>query len=337
MTTTYTLRIDGNDSPVNCRPDQSVLDACLAAGVAFPYNCRSGECGECVAHLHGGDTLELPGADPAVFNDTHRYGGQILACLSYPRSDLSLSVQLRADSGPPIQEFDAVVWKVSRLRPAIIELVVRTDLPIDYCAGQYFEWVLPGIAPDRSFSVANRPGSKQLEFHVRIYDQGRVSQYLARNEVMAGDTLSLRGPFGSFRLTDDDYRPAILVAGGTGLAPIKAILDEAFAHGCKRPLRFFYGARREADLYHVDTMTAWAREHPNFEFVPALSDETADSTWSGERGMATDILARHVPDAFGAEAFLCGPPPMIDAAIGLLERLGVDATDIHFDKFTSAK
>ena len=336
MATTYTLKIDGSEPPIACRSDQSVLDACLAVGVAFPYNCRSGECGECVARLHDGHTLELPGADPAVFNDSHRDDGQILACLSYPRSDLSLSVQLGTESGPPIREFDAVVWKLSRLRPAIVELVAKTDAPIDFRAGQYFEWVLPGIAPDRSFSAACRPGSTLLEFHVRLYEQGRVSQYLARKQILEGDILTLRGPYGSFRLTDDEYRPAIIIAGGTGLAPIKAILDEAFAHGCNRQLRFFYGARRETDLYHVETMTAWAREHPNFEFVPALSDEPADSPWNGERGMVTDVLARHVPDAFGAEAFLCGPPPMIDAAIWLLERLGVDASDIHFDKFTPA-
>jgi len=336
MSSTYSLAIEGASHSVTGRSDQSVLDACLAAGIAFPYNCRSGECGECLAHLHHGHVLELPGADPAVFDDTHSAQGLILACLSYPRSDLALSVKLRSESGPPIQEFDAIVTSITRLKPAIVELVATTDAPIDFRAGQYFEWILPGIAPDRSFSAANRPGSTRLEFHVRLYDKGLVSQYLARKQILEGDLLTLRGPYGSFRLTDDDYRPAILVAGGTGLAPIKAILDEAFTRGCRRPLRFFYGARRESDLYHIDTMRQWARSYPNFEFVPALSDEPADSGWPGERGLVTDVLARHLPDAFGAEAFLCGPPPMIDAAVAVLARLGVDASDIHFDKFTPA-
>ena len=333
--TAYALHVVQSDARIEGRSDQSVLDACLGAGVAFPYNCRSGECGECLAELRSGKVRELPGADPAIFNDTHRARGLILACLSYPCSDLSLSAQLRAESGPPIREFDTVVEKVRRHGSAIIEVVVRTDSLVDYRAGQYFDWVLPGISPDRSFSAANRPGSTRLEFHVRIYEQGRVSRHLAR-ELMEGDILTLRGPFGAFQLSAEQHRPALLIAGGTGFAPIKAMLDEAFAHGSRRPLRFFYGTRRAADLYHLDTMSAWSRKHANFSFIPALSDEPAESTWTGERGLVTELILRRVTDGLGAEAYLCGPPPMIDAAVALLHRLGVEPSDIHYDKFTPA-
>jgi naphthalene 1,2-dioxygenase ferredoxin reductase component len=331
--TVFALQILDGDR-VSGSADQSVLDACLDAGVAFPYNCRSGECGECLARLVSGDVRELPGADPAVFDDQKRRQGFILACLSYPRSDLELAVQLRADSGPPIREFDTIVTSVRRHSPSIVEIVVRADPPIDYRAGQYFDWVLPGIAPHRSFSAANRPGTSRIEFHVRVYPGGRVSQRVARGELMAGDVLTLHGPFGSAGLSADEYRPAILVAGGTGLAPIKSVLDEAFARGSSRSLQFFYGTRRREDLYHLETMTAWASKHPNFSFVPVLSDEPKASDWTGERGMVTEAVARDVTDAFGAEAFLCGPPPMIDAAIPLLRKLGVDNADIHYDKFT---
>ena len=332
--TSFALHLAGSDVCVQGRHDQSVLDACLAAGVAFPYNCRSGECGECLATVCAGNVHELAGADPAVFNDTHRRQKMMLACLSYPRSDVTLSVHLREAGGPPIREFDAIVQSVRRHGPTIVEVVVRTQAPVEYRAAQYFDWVLPGIAPDRSFSAANRPGSTRLEFHVRIYPHGKVSEYLARNEIMAGDILTLRGPFGSVELVHDDFRPAILVAGGTGLAPIKAVLDAAFADGSRRPLQFFYGTRRQEDLYHVDTMMAWARAHPNFTFVPVLSDEPAQSGWTGERGLVTEALTRNVSDAFGAVAFMCGPPAMIDAAIPVLRKLGIDRDDIHYDKFT---
>ncbi|MGH3578419.1 MAG: 2Fe-2S iron-sulfur cluster-binding protein [Mycobacterium sp.] len=331
--TRFALNILEAERSIECRADQSVLDACLAAGLPFPYNCRSGECGKCVARLIEGEVHHLPGADPAVFNETHRAQGLLLTCLGYPRSDLTLSVAMRAESGPAIREFNTVVQEVRRHGPAVAEVVVRADAPVDYHAGQYFEWVLPGIAPNRCYSAANRAGTPRLEFHVRIYEGGRISGLVSSGRLMAGDILTLRGPFGTFRLSEDDQRPAILVAGGTGLAPIKALLEDAFARRCPRSLRFFYGTRRAADLYHTDTMAAWARQHRNFSFIPALSDEPLASSWTGLRSLVTDAIARQPTDAFGAEAYLCGPPPMIDAAIGLLERLGVDRTDIRYDKF----
>jgi NAD(P)H-flavin reductase/ferredoxin len=318
------------------RPDQSLLDACLAAGLPMPYNCRSGECGECVARLVRGQVQELPGADPAVFTDAHRARGQVLACLCYPRGDVALSVALRDAVDPAIRETDTVIERVTRVTPTIVEVVARSAAPIAYRAGQYFEWVMPDVAPDRCFSAASRPDTTRLEFHVRLYPGGRVGDTLATGALAAGDILTLRGPFGSFRLSDDDERPAILVAGGTGLAPIKAMLEDAFARASRRPIRFFYGARTATELYHTETFAAWAGTQADFAFVPVLSAEPAGSPWTGVRGLVTDAVAAALSDAFGAEAYLCGPPPMIDAAEALLIRLGVDPADIHADRFTPA-
>jgi NAD(P)H-flavin reductase len=192
------------------------------------------------------------------------------------------------------------------------------------------------VTPDRCFSAASRPGTTRLEFHVRHYRGGRVGEALATGALAAGDILALRGPFGGFRLSDDDGRPAILIAGGTGLAPIKAMLDDAFARGSRRKMRFFYGARDAAELYHAATFAAWAREQADFAFVPVLSAEPTDSPWSGARGLVTEAVATALSDAFGAEAYLCGPPPMIDAAAALLTRRGIDPADIHADRFVPA-
>jgi NAD(P)H-flavin reductase/ferredoxin len=318
------------------RPDQSLLDACLAAGLPMPYNCRSGECGECRARLVRGRVHELPGADPAVFNDAHRARGEILACLCYPRGPVALSVTLRDQADPAIATRDAVVERVTRVTPTIFEVVARSESAIDYRAGQYFEFLLPGVTPDRCFSAASRPGTTRLEFHVRHYRGGRVGEALASGALAAGDILGLRGPFGGFHLSDDDERPAILIAGGTGLAPIKAMLDDAFACGRRRKMRFFYGAREAAELYHEPTFAAWARDHADFGFVPVLSAEPPQSSWSGARGLVTDSVAAALSDAFGAEAYLCGPPPMIDAAAALLTSRGIDPADIHADRFVPA-
>ena len=332
--TTYAITVVEAGRSITGRPEQSILDACLDAGIALGYNCRSGECGECLAERVSGEIHELPGADPAIFGDAQRARGLMLSCMCYPRSDLVLSSQLQAETRAAIHEFDTVVRQVKRYGAAIVEIAVDANVTVDYTAGQYFEWVIPGIAPNRSYSAANRPGTNRLEFQVRLYDDGKVSRRLMLAEIAPGDILTLKGPYGTFGLTQQHERPAILVAGSTGFAPMCAILDEAAATGCPRSFRFFYGTRRSGDLYRLDKVEAWRQRGVKVEFIPVLSDEAADSDWKGERGLVTDAIARSFHDGFGVEAYLCGPPPMIDAAIALLERTGIDRSDIHYDKFT---
>jgi NAD(P)H-flavin reductase len=331
---THTITILEADRRIEGRENISVLDACLNEGVAVRYNCRSGECGECMARLVSGQVKELPGADPAIFTDEHRRDGMILACLCYPESDLEISVEMSDESAPQIREFDAVVSKVHKPVPSIAEITVRTEQPVEYVAGQYFEWILPGIEANRSYSAAGRPGGTEITFHVRLYPDGQVSKRIIRGEIAQGDILTMKGPYGAFRWTDGEERLTLMIAGGTGMAPIKALLEEAFAKGTRRRIIYAYGTRRSEDLYQTEIMAEWMARFPNFTFIPALSDEPADSSWQGARGLVTEVLKREVRDAFGAEAYLCGPPPMIDAAIPILEQLGVDRSDIHYDKFT---
>lgn len=336
--TTYAIIVVEAGCTIAGRPDQSILDACLDAGIAMGYNCRSGECGECLSERISGEIYELPGADPAIFNDEQRARGLMLTCMCYPRSDLVVSSTLHSEARAAIREFDTVVTEVKRHGAAIVEVMVETDamaeVALNFAAGQYFEWVIPGIAPNRSYSAANRPGSNRLEFHVRLYHQGQVSQRLGRAEIARGDILTLKGPYGTFGLTPHHERPAILVAGGTGFAPMCAVLDEAAEKCLPRSFRFFYGTRRADDLYRLDKVEDWRRRGVKVEFIPVLSDEPADSGWKGERGLVTETIKRRFHDGFGAEAYLCGPPPMIDAAIALLEGVGIDRCDMHFDKFT---
>lgn len=314
-----------------------MLDACIAAGLAMPYNCRSGECGECIAVLKDGSIEEMPGADPAVFTDADRRRGRILTCMCFPRSDLSLEIALRDGiQAPKVQRVHAMVEEIRWHGPRIAEVAITTPGVLDYRPGQYFEWVLPGIAPNRCFSAANRPGRDVIRFHVRIYPDGQVGAFIAE-QMHEGAILELIGPYGHFGFTGNDHRPAICIAGGTGMAPIHAVLDAAFARGDGRDIQYFYGARNRDDLYCVDSMTAWAAAHPGFSFIPVLSEEPGGTDWTGERGLVTDILQAAVPDAFGAEAFLCGPPAMIDAALEILIAGGLAEEDAYFDKFTPIK
>jgi NAD(P)H-flavin reductase len=186
------------------------------------------------------------------------------------------------------------------------------------------------------YSAANRPGSDRIDFFIRLYPDGKASQYI-KNTLMIGQAITINGPFGNFSFSDAQWRPSICVAGGTGMAPLHAVLEEAASRHDPRPIHFFFGARTQDELYCLDTIARWKKELPSFTFIPVLSDEPTDSNWTGERGMVTDVMAHHIPDVFGLEAYLCGPPGMIDAASDYLQQAGLTTADIHADRFVQTK
>jgi len=329
----YQIKVSETDISTMAADGVSVLDACLEGGVALEYNCRSGECGECIATLVSGTVKELPGADPAIFNDGHRAEGKILACMCYPQSDLVLSTRLAAKPQAAIGHHHVQVTQVIPHGPSIYEVRMQSDLPIEYQAGQYFEWVVPGVASNRSYSVANRPGGCELVFHVKAYPQGEVSQYLKNGNLRPGDFFELVGPYGSFGLGSQSEAPAVMVAGGTGLAPLCALLEEEFASSRKRQIRLFFGARSSCELYWLDRLEQWALEHPRFRYFPVIADPDSSPGWTGEHGLVTDLIERKLTDAMGYEAYLCGPPAMIDAAADVLFSKGLDESDLHADRF----
>ena len=334
---TFPVAIEPSSHELACRGDQTLLDCCIQAGIPAPYNCRSGECGECAAKLLAGEVYEMPGADPAVFSDRDRAAGKVLLCMCFPRTAVALEVPL--DSGKPVIKpaiINTIVERIERVTPTIFHARVETPGPVEYRAGQCFEWVVPGIRPNRVYSAANRPGAGAIDFHVRVYPGGQMGAYVA-SALSVGQRLELLGPFGQFGLSSSDWRPAICVAGGTGLAPILAMLEEAFARGDHRPIHFYYGARCREELYEVDTLQRWAGEIGTFQFTPVLSDEPAGSDWAGARGLVSEIVAAELQDAFGLEAYVCGPAAMIDATVTVLEAAGLSQNDIHADRFVQAR
>lgn len=322
---------------VACPAGKNILEACLEAGVPMPYNCRSGECAECRAVLLDGTVEESPGADPAVFTQADRDKGRILTCLCSPASDISLDIVLRdGRAAPRIERVNALVDRVEQVSSSVVQVELETPWEIAYRAGQYFEWGIPGIAPNRSFSAANRPGAERILFDIRLYPGGKVSDYV-KEVLSAGQTMELIGPFGHFGFSGNAHRPAICIAGGTGLAPIKAMIEDEIARGSSRPIRLFYGARRAEDLYDIRLLDDWAKAHPDFSYQIALSDEPAGSAWTGARGPVTALVEDQLFDVFGVEAYLCGPPPMIDAALPVLDMLGLMPDDIFADRFSPAR
>jgi propane monooxygenase reductase subunit len=179
------------------------------------------------------------------------------------------------------------------------------------------------------------PGDGELEFMIKVYEGGKFSSLLSSGDLQPGHELEVTGPYGVFTLRAKSDRPLLFIGGGAGMAPILALLRALAEEGNPRPAVYYYGARGPRDLFHTEELTALEERLPNFRFVPALSDCGEEEAWSGERGLITDVVARCEPELSEVDAYLCGPPPMVDAAIGLLVQKGVPQSRVYYDKFTT--
>jgi propane monooxygenase reductase subunit len=214
----------------------------------------------------------------------------------------------------------------------VLKLVDPPEM--NFIPGQYAELYIPGTEVHRAYSMANTPASdERAEFIIKVYPGGRFSGLLD-GELKVGDKMKMRVPYGVFSLREKSDGDIIFVGGGSGMAPIWSILNHMAEKGIERKATYYYGARTEKDLFYLEEAKELAERLPaEFRFVPALSEP--DDDWDGETGLITDVVTRLEGDLSGTEAYLAGPPPMIDAAIPVLMRLGVDEKDIFYDKFTS--
>ena len=237
-------------------------------------------------------------------------------------------------SGLPIKEVVAEVVAdnpvTHDMRHLVLKLVDTDDFK--FFPGQYVDIAVPGTNEVRSFSMANTSAreSGQLEFIIKIYPDGLFSHFLD-TKVQVGDRLNLTGPFGVFTLRDAPDTDLIFVGGGAGMAPILCLLRSMAERGIDRKAVYYYGARRRGDLCFEDELRALEQALPNFRYVPALSEDE----WDGDTGMITDVVAAREGELGRAHAYVCGPPPMVEAAVPLLTRLGVPEKHVYWDKFTT--
>lgn len=327
--TSGTFQVAVNDRMIDVSPKETILQAALRQGIDFPYSCRVGGCATCKCKLEGGKVRELTEAT-YILSDQELDDGYILACQSVPKSDLRLAVDLPVQ-GERQSRRGEVVDQV-RLTHDITRLTVRLDAPIAYRAGQFAEVTLDAL-PDatRSYSFATPPQADgTVEFFVRKVPGGAFSS-LVNGRDMVGESLTLEGPGGDFFLRPG-ITPLLLIAGGSGLAPILALLRGAGATDRTRPVTLLFGARETRDLYEIEEIEALrASWQAPFRFVPVLSDGKPGDGWNGARGLVTDHLLDGLDT--GADAYLCGPPAMIDAAEALLRERGVGGAQIHADRF----
>lgn len=313
--------------------DKTLLEAMLAEGLAMPHDCKVGSCGTCKFKLVDGRIRELSPSALALERDDLSAGYR-LACQALPRSDLTIALDAPLLSQQTVENYSATIVASPRLCPDIINLIVELDRPLSFTPGQYADLSAPGIDGPRSYSFAFAPKAgpaRQLQFHVRHVPGGTFTDWLFGGERI-GTQLMVSAPYGEFHLKTSTA-PMLCIAGGSGLAPIMAILQEALANGANRPVVLLYGARSQAHLYCLDGIgelkAAW---NGPFEFRPVLSEEAPDSAWDGARGLVTQQIAGLLDEAL-CEAYLCGPPAMVDLAEEELLKAGVSRDTISADRF----
>jgi NAD(P)H-flavin reductase/ferredoxin len=319
-----------NEQTITVEARETILSAALRSGIDFPNSCRVGGCGACKCKLTDGAVRELTETG-YLLSAEELDQGYILACQSVPRGDLRLEVDLAAKPAP--RGVPGRVVSQEKVTHDITRLTVQLEAPLRYAAGQYAVLGVDGVEVSRSYSFATPARDDgRVSFFVRRVPGGRLST-VVNDEDLAGRGVRVDGPLGDFYLRAGDA-PLVCVAGGSGLAPILAMLEEALAAGCTRDVTLLFGAREARDLYGLDTIDGLARRWRGaFRFVPVLSAAAGDAVWGGARGLVTDALSSL--DVAGAQAYLCGPPAMIDAAVKVLEGKGVARGDIFSDRFTT--
>jgi len=322
-------------------PDTTLLQAALDAELLVPYGCRDGACGACKAHLIAGEVEH--GRSPLnTLPDSERENGTLLMCCAQARSDLTIECrEVRSAHDIPVRKLPCRVASLDKAADDVMILKVKLP-PNDafrFRAGQYIDFLLAN-GQRRSFSIANAPGTGDtLELHVRQVAGGVFTGQVFTN-MKPRDILRIEGPLGSFFLreavAEGGEKPIILLAGGTGFAPMKAIVEHMIAQGIRRPTRLYWGARNLAGLYLHELAERWAHELPDFSYIPVISDEVPDS-WASHKGLVHRAVITDWPDLSAHQVYACGAPAMIDAArTEFTQQCGLPENEFFADAFTFA-
>lgn len=323
----HTLTIHPGPATATARAEETLLDAGLRADLALPYDCRSGGCGVCVCTILNG-RVDLGPYQEAALTPAMRARGQALMCCAVALEDVEFEVEgiasLVAGDGADMQVWQGRVQRMERLTPDLMRLFIALppDTVIHYQAGQYIN-ILLDDGSKRSFSFAKAPPDPAkpaftpedsiIELHIRRVEGGRYTTHVFEH-MQVGDEIRFEGPVGRFTLRDSD-RPILMLAGATGYAPIRSILEDAFRRGLRRPIALYWGVRNEADLYLQEELQRWQAQHPQFTYTPVLSGVDESSTWSGRRGLVHEALLADHPDLTGYEIYVCGSVRMVESAV----------------------
>jgi CDP-4-dehydro-6-deoxyglucose reductase len=367
----YTVRIEPHGRTIRVRSDQPVLEAALGAGLNLPHSCKSGHCASCRARLVSGE-IHYPNGRTAGLTAQEAQQGYVLLCQARARSDLRVEVRIIANaSEAEIKTLPCRIARMERLAPDVMQVFLRLPAVerLQFQAGQYLDVLLEG-GRRRSFSIASPPhDSEQIELHARRVPGGGFTGALFES-LRVGSLLRIEGPIGQF-IYRESAAPALLIAGGTGFAPIKSILRHALERGSAREFHFYWGAREAGDMYQADLVREWTRQFPQLRFTPVLSEAGAaarvieggegggpgeisevgrggrrdEISEGGERGAAGmgvrtgwvhEAVLADFPSLAAFDVYAAGPPAMVEAIRASFPSRGVSEDRLHFDSFDYA-
>jgi phenol/toluene 2-monooxygenase (NADH) P5/A5 len=336
----HTVTIEPLGEAVTVEDGQTILEACLRAGIWLPHACGHGLCGTCKIDVIEGE-VDHGTASTFALMEGERLAGKALACSAVPRSALIIEAEIDEDPDAlclPVGDHVGTVERLVRLTPDIlgIELAVP-HAGIAFQAGQYINMTIPGVEGSRPFSIASPPSQpNRIELQVRRVPGGRGTGWL-HEELREGDRLAFAGPYGRFFVRNSAPAPLLFLAGGSGLSSPKSMIVDLLESGDTRPITLIHGARSPEQFYDVAKLRTLAERNPNFRYVRALSDDGDDGGWEGERGFVHEVAARLYDGRFaGQRAYLCGPPAMIEACIGALMKGRLFERDIFTERFSTA-
>lgn len=339
-TTSQPVSLRPFDTDISVSARETVLEAALREGIAFPHSCTVGTCASCKCKLVSG-TVRARTDFAYTLSAEELKAGYILACQAHPTSPLVVEVDSGAEALPKPERFTGKLIEKKALTHDILQVTVELNRPISYVAGQFANLLFQGL-PSRSYSFAEPPvraGRNRVTFFVRKVPGGALTEALFAGG-LDDQPLELDGPHGAFHLRVSDG-PMICIGGGSGLAPLLSLVMDARLKNIKRRCLFYFGARTQSDLYKMEAIQGIAKDWlADFEFIPVLSAEPPDSGWSGLRGFVAEVATKHLRskgiDFARSEAYMCGPPVMIDSAVTCLVNEGLQISSLHYDKFTDA-
>ena len=336
----YQVTIEPLGETIEVDAGQTILDAALRAGIWLPYACNHGLCGTCKVEVVEGE-VDHNHASAFALMDIEREERKTLVCCATLASDVVIEAEIDEEPDAAefaVEDFTGVVSRIEELTPTIKGIWLDVDgAGVTFQAGQYINLSIDGLEHPRAFSIASAPAeSNSIELNVRRVEGGAATGYL-HHQLTSGDRLMFTAPLGRFFVRKSTPDPIIFLAGGSGLSSPKSMILDLLETGDPREITLLYGARTRAELYYSELFASLAEAHPNFTYRAALSDEADDDAWDGPRGFVHELAVEHFGNRFqGHKAYLCGPPPMIDACITTLMQGRLFEEHIFMESFLTA-
>ena len=334
----YSVRIESSDHTFNVDKGESVLDAALRQSIALPYGCRGGGCGACKGQILQGNVTYPNGLPGGISEDDHNKG-YALFCLAEPQSDLVIkSKEVKVADEIKVKILPCRVHEKVQLNHdvVLIKLLLPKTERLQFFAGQYINFLLKN-GKHRSFSLANAPHDDDfIELHIRHVPDGAFTSEVF-DEMKEKDMLRIEGPFGNFYLQEESERPIILMAGGTGFAPVKGMIEHAIKVGLERSIHLYWGVRAKEDLYMHELALSWTKQNPLIRYTPVLSQPDEADNWTGRTGYVHNAIMEDYPDLSQYEIYGSGPPVMVYAGKDEFVKNNLDLDYYHSDAFEYQK